>query len=336
MAATLRDVALAAGVSPSTVSRALSVPEMVKQSTRERVESAARRLGYAPNRAARGLITGRTGNIGLIVPDLSNPFFAAAAKGVQAAARGGDHAVFIADTDEEADAEPDLLKALSQQVDGIILCAPRAPSDVLTAAADPDTPIVVFNRRIPGRPSITVDAADGMRRGIGHLAALGHRRIAFVGGPRESWSNADRERGLRRAATVTGIDLVHLGNFPPRFHAGVAAADLVVAAGATAVIAYNDLIALGLLNRFGVRGMAVPGRISVLGYDNIPMSAMTHPALTTIAVPTLEAGRAAVAMLLAMIVGTEIAPQRVMPAELIVRATTGIPPAPEPGGGGGS
>lgn len=326
MAATIRDVAQAAGVSPSTVSRALSVPDLVSPATRARVESVVRRLGYEPNRAARGLITGRTGNIGLIVPDLSNPFFSAAAKGVQAAARSSNHSVFIADTDEEADAEPGLLRALVKQVDGIVLCSPRSDADVLAEIVR-DTPMVVFNRRVTGRPAITVDAADGMRQGVEHLAALGHRRIAYVGGPRLSWSNGERERGLRLAAEATGIDFVHVGHFPPQFHGGMAAADIVIASGATAVIAYNDLTALGLLSRFAARDVTVPEQISVLGFDDIPMSGMTHPALSTIAVPTLEAGRAAVLLLLAMIAGdTDVAPQRELATQLIVRATTGVAP----------
>jgi DNA-binding LacI/PurR family transcriptional regulator len=327
VAATLRDVALAAGVSPSTVSRALSVPDMVKHSTRVRVETAVRQLGYQPNRAARGLITGRTGNIGLIVPDMSNPFFAAAAKGVQSAAGAAAHSVFIADTDEQADAEPGLLRALAPQVDGIVLCAPRSAPEVLDVAGS--TPIVLFNQHVAGRPAVTVDAADGMRQGVAHLAALGHRRIAFVAGPQLSWAGGERERGLQLAAATAGIDVVHLGHFAPQFQGGVAAADLVLASGATAVFAYNDLVALGLLNRFSVRGVSVPEQISVLGFDDIPMSSMIHPALSTIAVPTLDGGRAAVAILLSMIAGqADEVPQRELPTQLLVRATTGVAPTP--------
>ena len=159
MAATIRDVALAAGVSQATVSRALSMPDLVRPATRARVEAVARELGYRPNRAARGLITGRTGNLGLIVPDLANPFFAAVVKGVQAAARAADHSVFIADTDEEPGVEADLLRALAKQVDGLILCSPRAPDDEL-AAVDSDTTVVLMNRMAGDRPSVT--GADGL------------------------------------------------------------------------------------------------------------------------------------------------------------------------------
>jgi DNA-binding LacI/PurR family transcriptional regulator len=332
VAVTIKDVAAAAGVSQSTVSRALTMPELVSPVTRARVQAAARALGYEPNRAARGLITGRTGNLGLVVPDLANPLFAAVVKGVQSAARAADYSVFIADTDEDATAELGLVRALAKQVDGIVLCSPRTPDEEL-AGAGADTPVVLMNRRVPGYPGITVDNADGMRQAIEHLAALGHRRIAYVAGPRSSWSNRERERGLRETAAAVGVDLVHLGHFPPRFDGGVAAADLALACGATAVVAYNDIVALGLLSRLGARGIPVPDRISVLGCDDIPMSAMTHPALTTVSVPQHEAGRAAVALLLALLAdedsGSAAATHRDLPTQLIVRATTGVAPAPD-------
>jgi LacI family transcriptional regulator len=334
VAATIRDVATAAGVSQSTVSRALSMPDLVNPATRARVLAAARRLGYQPNRAARGLITGRTGNLGLIVPDLSNPFFSSVVKGVQAAARAADYSLFIADTDEEATAEVELLLALTRQVDGIVLCSPRTP-DAELARVGVESAVVLMNRRIEGRPSVTVDNADGMRQAVEHLAALGHERIAYVAGPRTSWSNGQREQGLHRSAEDTGTDLVHLGHFPPRFEGGVAAADLALASGATAVIAYNDVVALGLLSRLGARGVSVPDQISVLGCDDISMSAMTHPALTTVSIPKREAGRAGVTLLLSLLADTTVAaegapaPNRELPAQLIVRATTGVAPHPD-------
>ena len=327
MAATIRDVAKAAGVSQSTVSRALSTPELVNRATRVRVEAAARELGYQPNRAARGLITGRTGNLGLVVPDLANPFFASVVKGAQAAARIADYSVFIADTDEEAGVEAGLLRALSKQVDGTILCSPRAPDAELAELTD--STIVLVNRRAAGRPSVTVDNVDGMRQAVEHLAALGHRRVAFAAGPRTSWSNGERERGLSSASDAAGVDLVHLGHFPPQFEGGVAAADIALASGATAVIAYNDLVALGLLSRLGVRGVAVPDDFSVVGCDDIATSAMTHPALTTVSVPKREAGRVAVALFLATLADDGIGgpDHRELPTQLIVRATTDVPPA---------
>ncbi|MGB2568703.1 LacI family DNA-binding transcriptional regulator [Micromonospora citrea] len=141
MRATIREVARAAGVSASTASRALSTPDVVRSITRERVLRAARQLGYAPHRAARGLATGRTGNLGVIVPDLANPVFPSVVRGVQARARESDHAVFLADSDEDPAAEVDLLRGLAKQADGLVLCSPRATEQQLRQAAA-HTPLV--------------------------------------------------------------------------------------------------------------------------------------------------------------------------------------------------
>lgn len=324
MTVTIRDVALTAGVSPSTVSRALSAPNRVNVVTRERVLEAAQRVGYRPNKAARGLITGRTGNVGLIVPDLANPYFASVVKSAQARARENDYAVFVADTDEEAGVEPDLILALAKQVDGLLLCSPRMADERL-ADIDAGVPIVVMHRR--RNPCVLVDNRDGMRQALAHLAALGHRVVAYVGGPRTSWSGRDRLEGLEAAAPPLDVELRPVGNFPPQFEGGVAAADLVIASGATAVIAYNDIVAFGLLSRFGARGVVVPRDISVVGCDDIAMSAMVHPPLTTVAMPTEQAGREAVGLLIEILNGT-VDPESVsreLPVQLIVRESTGLP-----------
>lgn len=342
MAVTIRDVAAAAGVSPSTVSRALTMPGLVNAQTRERVQAAADRLAYSPNRAARGLITGRTGNLGLVVPDLSNPFFAGIAKGIQTRAREQDHAVFVADTDEDPAAEARVAAALGRQVDGLILCSARM-SDAELRTIGARSRLVLLNRRVPDVPAVTVANADGMRQAVAHLAALGHRRVAFVAGPASSWSNTERSAGLVAAAAESRVELLQTGHFAPQFSGGVAAADLVVASGATAVIAYNDVVALGLLSRLAARGIRVPDDVSVVGCDDIPMSSMTHPALTTVQLPKEQAGRAGVDLLLSLLRdqhephdrhdpqqshgAEEGSPHRELPTQLIVRGTTGVAPS---------
>jgi len=214
MAVTVRDVAKAAGVSASTVSRALSLPDMVEVGTRERVLRVAGSLGYRPNRAARGLITGRTGNIGLILPDLANPFFPSVVKGIQQQAHQSDYAVFVADTDEDPRAEIGLVRALAKQVDGIILCSPRMGLSELREATT-ITSVVIVNRRAGTIPAVTIANADGMRQIVAHLTALGHRRIGFVAGPRSSWSSRERLRGLRAAVRSGPAVLVEIGNVAP-------------------------------------------------------------------------------------------------------------------------
>jgi LacI family transcriptional regulator/LacI family repressor for deo operon, udp, cdd, tsx, nupC, and nupG len=329
MPATIRDVARLAGVSPSTVSRALSMPEMVNAATRARVAAAVEQLGYQPNRAARGLITGRTGTIGLVVPDLANPFFASVTKGVQARARRSDVAVFVADTDEDVAAEAGLIRTLSKQVDGVILCSPRA-SDADLAAIAQDTNVVVVNRAAEGIPGVTYDNEGGMRQAVAHLVALGHRRIAWVGGPATSWSTLHRGLGLRNAVEERGARLSPVGNFAPTYEGGMAAADQVIATGATAVVTYNDLVAIGLLARLHARGISVPGDLSVVGVDDIAMSRMARPALTTVRLPKQEAGRIAVELLLALLDDPDgsVDTRGTLHGELIVRDSTG--PASSP------
>ncbi len=328
MAVTIKDVARAAGVSPSTVCRALSTPELVRAETCERVRRSAAELDYSPNRAARGLITGRTGNLGLIVPDLGNPFFPGVVQGIQARAREADYAVFVADTDEDPAAETQLVRTLAKQVDGIVLCSPRMSEAELRGCAA-RTPLVMLNRRVGRLPAVTFANLDGMRQAVTHLTALGHRRIAYVAGPRASWSNRERVRALRATAPAAGADLVEVGPVQPRFDGGIAAADPVLATGATAVIAYNDVIALGLLSRFNARGVAVPDAISVLGFDGIALAAMVHPPLTTVGLPMKSCGRAGVDLLLGLLRDPAGfgATRRELGTHLMVRGSTGPPPS---------
>ena len=321
---TIQDVARAAGVSVSTVSRALAAPEMVREATRLHVVETANRLGYRPNRAARGLITGKTGNLGVIVPDLSNPFFPAILKGVQSQARGADYAVFLADCDENGAEEAALVQAMAKQVDGVILCSSRmSPSQLERTIGT--TSLVLINRSVRDQPVVIMDVAGGMRQAVDHLAALGHSRIAYLQGPRNSWSNQQRRRGLRRAAR-RGITVNELGPFAPTFEGGLHAADLALAEDVTAIVAYNDLMALGVLSRLADRDVKVPADVSVLGFDDIPMAGMATPPLTTVAMQNGRAGRAAVDLLVSQISGADAGElRRELECQLIVRASTATP-----------
>jgi DNA-binding LacI/PurR family transcriptional regulator len=327
MPASIHDVAQRSGVSVATVSRSFTAPDTVRETTRVRVLSAAAELGYRPNRAARGLITGRTGNIGIIVPDLGNPYFQGVLKGAQARARAADYAVFIADGQESAAEEEALIAAMSKQVDGIVLCSSRLAPATL-AGLEPTPAVVLLNRRVDGLATVTVDSADGMRQAVDHLSALGHRRCAFVSGPRRSWSNQQRLRGLRAAARAARLDIVQVGPVAPRFEGGAGAAERVLAGGVTAVLAYNDLVAAGILSRLAELGVGVPDELSVVGFDDIPLAAMLTPALTTVAAPTAQAGACAVEALLGRLQpGTpaRAACEHALPATLVVRGSTAGP-----------
>jgi LacI family transcriptional regulator len=172
-----------------------------------------------------------------------------------------------------------------------------------------------------------MDSGGGMRQVVDHLVALGHRRIAFLNGPRTSWSNEERRRVLFPAVSSHNVDLVDLGPFTPRYEGGLQAADLALAADVTAIMAYNDIMALGVLARLRDRGISVPGDVSVTGFDNLTYASLTSPALTTVAMPVAPAGRTAVNMLLDWLDsdGTD-APQVTLDTQIIVRGTTTPPP----------
>jgi DNA-binding LacI/PurR family transcriptional regulator len=289
----------------------------------------AEELGYQPNRAARGLVTGKTGNIGVVVPDVANPFFSAMLKGCTARAREARHVVFLADAAEDPRVEAEVVGAMAKQVDGIVLCSPRMESAQLQKLVG-TAPLVLVNRDEAGLPAVLMDSADGARQALEHLAALGHRRIAHLGGPPTSWSGGQRRAGVRAAAPASEVEVVELGPFPPTFQGGIQAADLALARGVTAVLAYNDLMAIGVMNRLAARGVVVPSEMSVVGFDDIEMSAMTTEPLTTVRQPMEAAGRAAVDLLLEE-PDDPGGVRRWLPAQLIVRSTTVPPRAEVPG-----
>jgi DNA-binding LacI/PurR family transcriptional regulator len=315
---TLRDVAIAAGVSPATASRALSSPDSVSMARRHRVIEAAERLGYQPNRSAQALASGRSRFIGLVVPDLANPFFATIAKGVQAQARDGRRSVLVADTNEDPRAEHEIVRDLQANVDGLVLCSPRMPEEQIRACAEAG-PLVLVNREVDGLPSVTFDLASGAAQALQHLRALGHRRVAYVGGPAHSWSDGQRRTAL---TAVEGVQVIDVGGHRPVHQGGVAAADLAYETGATAVLCYNDLIALGVMSRLRARGVSVPNEISVVGFDDIAAAAYVSPMLTTVAIPLTRAGHEATEMLSALHEGSGDSPKVRLPVELVVREST--------------
>ena len=320
---TIRTVAARAGVSPATVSRVFAQPGIVAPDTRRQVLAAADALGYRPNPVARSLSLRRTGNLGLVVPDIANPFFAPLIKSVQLQARRHELALFVADTDEHVEDELDLARAMAKQVDGLVLASPRLDEAHLRQILAV-TPVVVINRAVDGVPAVLTRPDEGLAQAVDHLVALGHDRLAYLAGPRESYSNAERRRALRQACESRGVRLGELGPFEPRLAAGVRAGDLVLAQEARAVVAYNDQIALGLMTRLGERGCVVGRDMSVVGIDDTWLAAIASPPLTTVRVPAAAAGSAAVRLLAKVLTSGEAAPAPVeLATELVVRASTG-------------
>lgn len=329
MRVTLADVADKVGISASTVSRALSAPDRVNPETRRRVMAAARELGYlAPAVSAPR----RTGILGLIVPDIANPFFPPIIKSVQARAAARNRTVIIADIDEHPADELRRATQLLSQVDGLIVVSARTPQDQFHKLVAMQ-PIVLVNRDWPGVASVNIENGAGIVDAVEHLVALGHRRLCYLNGPRRSWSNQQRQSAVRAACERVGVELVEFGPFEPQIQAGMRAADLVCASALTAVIAYDDLVALGVMTRLNERGIQVGTQISVIGMDDSPMSGMVHPSLTSIQVPGAEAGMTAVDTLIDLITaqeeGRDLEPLLIsnrLETRLVVRTSTAPPP----------
>src|SRR3954470_6907957 len=255
-AVTLHDVAREAGVAVSTGARALSDPQRVNARTREHVSAVAQRLGYRPNRLAQALPTGRTRMLAVLVPDITNPHNFGLVRGAEAEARGAGFTLVIADTQQSPDLEATHLDRLAALVDGFVLPPRRLPDADLRALAE-RSPVVLFNRRVEGLASLVTDSADGSRQIVEHLVAFGHRSLAYCAGPGDSWSNGERGRALAASADAADVSIVHRGPSPPPLDSGRAAADIGLATGATALIAFNDLLAIGALRRLEERGVGV-------------------------------------------------------------------------------
>lgn len=328
----IRDVAARAGVSTATVSRVFTQPQAVADQTRRRVMTAAEELRYSPHPAASSLARGRTGNLGIVVPDVANAFSAVVTKAVDRQARREGYALFVAGSDDVVHDEETSARALAQQVDGLLLVSPRMPDDALLALAGV-TPVVVLNRLLDGIPAVLTNLYAATGHAVEHLHALGHRVVVYLAGP-DSYANDVRLRGFRDTCVRLGLEGPELGPFAPRFQDGVRAADLVLATAATAVVAYNDEIAVGVVNRLADRGLRVPDDVSVVGFDDTPLAEMVTPRLTTVRIPAALAGTAAIEMLLDLVRGRDAVRRspRELSAELVVRSSTG-PPRVAPGAG---
>jgi LacI family transcriptional regulator len=296
----LEDVARAAGVSKATASRALSRPSLVARPTRERVQRLAKEMGLNLNPAARALFTGRTGALALIVPSLTNPYFAPILAGAQqelATSRG--HAL-IAASDGAVD-EIELATSLFGHADGTMLVAPRADDDRIRELAG-RSPLVVVDRHVTGVPCFIADTPRGVGQLVAHLTSLGHRGIGYVGGPDGSSLDKLRITAARRRAAAAGATVEVVASVAPQLDAGLRlAAEWPFGAApqppVTAVVAYSSFIALGLLIGLRERGVDVPGEVSVAAVDHLAAVGGADALLTSLRVPLEELGRAAVSAL---------------------------------------
>ena len=329
----LLDVARHAGVSPATVSRVLNNTAHVRESVRERVLASVKTLGYQALSSSSSALL-RQNAIALIIPDILNPYFTEIVRGVQDEASGDKLMPLLLDTAEDPQREVEFLRMLaSQPVCGIIACGSRIPTEDLVAARNYlSTPMVIINRtlRVPNVACIIVDLKNATYRATRHLLDLNHARIAYLFGPSKTDTSLARQEGIEAALTEAGLDLrpewcpVSFPDVDGGFQAMSALLSLPQKNRPTAVIAYNDLMALGVLHAVRAHGLKVPEDISVIGIDDISMAAHSNPPLTTLSPPKHRMGRMAMQMLRRMIQGHPPPEEgyTLMECPLIVREST--------------
>ncbi len=336
--ATLKDVALAAGVHPATASRALNPQTrgLVNADTVKRVQRAAESLGYRPNPIARGLKTARTTTLGVVIPDLTNPIFPPLVRGIESAIEPAGYTALTINTDGDLELERARIDSLrARHVDGLIVATGMRHHPLLVELRAQNVPIVLVNRRVDGLnvPSVVGDDERGMQDVVAHLTALGHTRIAHLAGPSDTSTALVRERAFH--AAVREARLPDDGSLTVRCdrwsaEAGAEATRKLLGSGTdfTAVVGGNDLIALGCLDVLSDAGLSCPDDVSVTGFNDMPFLDRLSPGLTTVRVPHFDIGAEAARMFLECLREPARVPRSVvLPASLVIRASTAEPSA---------
>jgi LacI family transcriptional regulator, repressor for deo operon, udp, cdd, tsx, nupC, and nupG len=333
----IKDIAALSGVSPATVSRTLRNPELVNKDTRKKVMKAVRESGYRPNRFGSSLRTRESGNIVVVMPDITNQVNAGIIRAIESEAHKSGYSVLLGDTQGLAERERHYADMISSgQADGILLFTSRLPFDI-----DPKLPLlkqlpplVNGNESIPvdGLCKVMINNAEGAKAAVQYLLSLGHRRIAAVLGAQDAPSNQERLQGFRQAMEEVGLQvepqLMVAGDYSTE--SGMAAMEklLKLRQRPTAVFCFNDDMAIGAMNVLHHYGFSIPEDMSVMGFDDIRYAGLMRPALTTIHQPLEDIGRAAMQLLLQQLKGQQPENKQVeLPFQLVIRQSTG--PAPE-------
>ncbi len=311
---TLIDVARRAGVSKSTVSNVIRGASLVAEPTRKRVERAIADMGYHPNAIARALKARSSSALGIVVPDLANPFYAELAVSVERAASALGFAVLTAHTECAPTTEEEAGRAfIERRVDGVIIAGVSLGSSLPGMLLDREVPVVLASFGEPADKRLGVidhDDAAAMEAIVDHLYGLGHRRVAFVSQHLREYGGERRRVGFMKALARRGLSLIDLDD------------------GATAVVAHNDMLAIATIDRLERRGQRVPHDVSVVGYDDIPLAAHSRVRLTTVRSDAVEMGRRAVELAIgAARENRHVALREMQSNPLVVRSTTARPPA---------
>ncbi|MEE9618293.1 MAG: LacI family DNA-binding transcriptional regulator [Anaerolineae bacterium] len=336
MRVSIKDIAKAAGVSHSTVSRALSDSPLIKAETKARIQQLAQEMGYSPDAIARSLVTQRTHTVGVVVTTITDPFVAEVVQGIEDTAQENDYSVILASSASEPERELAAVEMLrAKRVDSLIVTSSRVGALYLEHLERFGVPVVLVNNhnRQSGRYtfSVSVDNQHGGHLATAHLIQRGHRRIGYVSGPADHSDDAERLAGYRLALDESGITfdpaLVVHGN--GRLDGGERALRTLagLAEPPTAVFCYNDMTAIGLISAARQAGLSVPDDLAVVGFDDIPLAAHVYPSLTTVAQHQRDMGRQAMNMALALMAADDSTmpfSDVVVEGRLIVRASSGF------------
>jgi len=332
---TIADVAQEAGVSMMTVSRAINNKGGISESTRQRILAIAKEMGFQPSGLAQGLATQRTATVGLIVPDIANPFFALIARGIENVAYDKGYNVFLLNTDEDAEREIAALTSLWQkQVDGLILCSSRLEQPQLLAWLERFPFVVLVNRvletAVSNTCTLNVNDQGGAKQAVDHLIASGHTNIAFVAGPEHSLSSQERLIGYQSSLISRNVPMRPelIQHCVPDTEGGYGAALALLRENSeiTAVFAYNDLTATGVLQACVELNRRVPQDVAIIGVDDIPLASLVTPALSTLRISKRELGAAAMQALVKLMKGEPLSEnnQQIIEPELVIRGTTAV------------
>ena len=310
MTVSIKDIARTAGVSHSTVSRALRDSPLVSAETKARIQRLARDMGYSPDAQARSLVIGRTNTVGVVVTTITDPFIAEVVQAIESTAHDHGYTVILASSNSEPEREIAAVEMLqTKRVDGVIVASSRVGALYQEHLDRLGVPIVLLNSHSqqsgPYTFSINVDNRHGGYLATVHLASLGHRRIGYVTGPADHSDDLDRLAGYRMALGQVGISFEQALVVPGtgRTDGGECALAQLMALEPppTAVFCYNDMTAIGLLQAVRQAGLRIPEDLAVVGFDDIPFATYVRPALTTIAQPKLQMGQQAMEMVLGLL-----------------------------------
>ena len=331
--ATLRDVATAAGVHPATASRALNPGTrlLVSEETARRVSEAADRLGYRPNPVARSLRTRRSNTIGVLIPDINNPLFPPIVRGIEDRLAEHGYVALIGNTDADLARERLIFDQMrARHVDGFVLATATAGSPILAEAAEDDVPVVLVNRTSPDYPfsSVSVDNEQGVRAAVAHLASLGHTRIGHIAGPQNVSTGTARFRGFQAGMAahkllVTDEHVVYASTYSLEEGARCGRELLERGGGLTAVVAGNDMLAVGCYGALDELGLGCPEDISIIGFNDMPFVDRLRPPLSSVRFPHYQLGTEAATLLLERI-DTQDSPVKVLflAPELVARGSS--------------